>query len=194
MSKLVVSKQLDADTCGATCAHAIHRYYKGRQSLGRVSRSVKKWPIGGTIMPLLGMWAANQGYRTELWRSEGSKRHSGGYAAPWVIWELLLDLFRDRGGAIAEESARTFIRRHLIKGHPLIAEISEQTLYHRKGDGHFVVIAAAGPEFVAIEDPYYVNKKTGSRSFEFPWPTFMRAMRSSAKTYGGCLLAFWPST
>ena len=193
---LKVRKQKSDDTCGATCAHAVHRYWGRKGSLDKICRDVSKWLPGGTIIPLLGIWAANNGYRTEMWRSKWSCYHYHGVGSrvAWAMWELISEMFLDRGGIKAVAggvSAKEFIQKHLRTGRPLIADLSDKTLYGKGGDGHFVVISGFKDKKVHIQDPYYTVGQTG-RTRWVSWKKFLHSLKDGSETYGGCLLVFWP--
>lgn len=61
MININIQTQPDDETCGPTCLHAIYEYYHLNCSLTDVIRTVERSLSGGTLAPLLGKHALQQG-------------------------------------------------------------------------------------------------------------------------------------
>lgn len=61
-----ISPQPDDRTCGATCLHAIYRYYGDQIDLGALVNEVPQLENGGTLGVLLANHALHRGYRAEI--------------------------------------------------------------------------------------------------------------------------------
>lgn len=61
-----IAPQPDDRTCGATCLHAIYRYYGDEIDLGTLVGEVPQLENGGTLGVLLANHALHRGYRAEI--------------------------------------------------------------------------------------------------------------------------------
>lgn len=64
MTELIIDPQPNDETCGATCLHAVYRYYGYDIPLKNVIASVTRSASGGTLAPFLGIHALNHGFQT----------------------------------------------------------------------------------------------------------------------------------
>jgi len=62
MIDLTINTQPNDETCGATCLHAIYRYYGLNLSLDDIINSVERSISGGTLSSMLGKHALMQGF------------------------------------------------------------------------------------------------------------------------------------
>ena len=67
MIDIKIDAQPNDSTCGATCLHAIYRYYGLDISHNEVISSVKKSLSGGTLATLLGTHALKQGFNVTVY-------------------------------------------------------------------------------------------------------------------------------
>ena len=65
--QLDMMPQPDDLSCGATCLHAVYRYYGDSLDLGRLVREVEQLEEGGTLGVFLGCHALRRGYRVTLY-------------------------------------------------------------------------------------------------------------------------------
>lgn len=69
MLNVVIETQPTDDTCGATCLHAIYRYYGLDMSLDAVIAGVERSNSGGTLGAFLGCHALQQGFKATIYVS-----------------------------------------------------------------------------------------------------------------------------
>ena len=69
MINLIIDAQPNDETCGATCLHAVYRYYDLDISLDEVIRGVERSYSGGTLGSLLGCHALQQGFKATIYVS-----------------------------------------------------------------------------------------------------------------------------
>jgi hypothetical protein len=65
--ELEMQPQPDDFTCGATCMHALYRYYGEDVPLGRLAKEVPQLEDGGTMAVLLGVDALRRGYQAVIY-------------------------------------------------------------------------------------------------------------------------------
>lgn len=66
MINIEINSQPDDETCGATCLHAIYRYYGYDITLDEVAKTVKRSASGGTLAPYLGTHAIERGFTASV--------------------------------------------------------------------------------------------------------------------------------
>lgn len=66
MINLTIDTQPTDETCGATCLHAIYRYYGLDMPLEDVINNVERSLSGGTLCALLGKHALKQGFKATI--------------------------------------------------------------------------------------------------------------------------------
>lgn len=64
---IVIQVQPDDETCGPTCLHAIYQYYGLDISLANIIAQVERSISGGTLSPMLGTHALQQGFATKIY-------------------------------------------------------------------------------------------------------------------------------
>lgn len=67
MMKLVIQMQPDDETCGPTSLHAIYKYYGLNIPLNEIVQKVERSISGGTLSPMLGTHALQQGFKTKIY-------------------------------------------------------------------------------------------------------------------------------
>jgi hypothetical protein len=144
--------QPDDFSCGATCLHAVYRYYGDEMPLGRIVEEVEHLEEGGTLAAFLGSHALIRGYQARIytynlkvfdptWFGDPGldlkeklalqaryKRHSRLRAA-----SLGYQRFLDLGGEICyEDLTAALLRKHLLRRQPLLTGLSATYLYREK--------------------------------------------------------------
>ncbi len=66
MIDLKIDPQPNDETCGSTCLHAVYRYHGLNISLEKVIRTIERSLSGGTLAPLLGKHALQQGFKATI--------------------------------------------------------------------------------------------------------------------------------
>jgi ABC-type bacteriocin/lantibiotic exporter with double-glycine peptidase domain len=67
MIEIVIQVQPDDETCGPTSLHAIYKYYGLNISLNDIIQTVERSISGGTLSPMLGKHALQQGFQTKIY-------------------------------------------------------------------------------------------------------------------------------
>lgn len=67
MIDLIIHTQPDDETCGPTSLHAIYRYYGLNLTLQQVVDGVQRSHSGGTLAPMLGAHALQQGFKVTIY-------------------------------------------------------------------------------------------------------------------------------
>lgn len=67
MIDLTIQNQPDDETCGPTSLHAIYKYYGLNIPLEQIIHSVERSLSGGTLTPMLGTHALQQGFQTTIY-------------------------------------------------------------------------------------------------------------------------------
>ncbi|RYD73149.1 MAG: hypothetical protein EOP53_20640 [Sphingobacteriales bacterium] len=65
--ELPMLPQPNDETCGATCLHALYRYYGEEQDLGALIEEVQTLDTGGTLAVILGIHALKKGYDAHIY-------------------------------------------------------------------------------------------------------------------------------
>lgn len=195
--------QPDHTTCGPTCLQAVYGYYGDRIPLEQVVREVPTLEGGGTLAVFLACHALRRGYRARMytydlrvfdptWFTSGTtdlraklEAQAGVKAVPKLrrATEGYLE-FLDRGGELRfEDLTPALIRRHLTRGHPILAGLSSTYLYRSAREipetseeddvlgqpaGHFVVLCGydSARRRVLLADPLHPNPLAQSHSYE----------------------------
>jgi len=190
-----IQPQPDDATCGPTCLHAVYRYYGDAIALEQVIGEVGRLETGGTLAVLLACHALRRGYRATIYTYNLHLFDPTWFAAPELDLRAKLAAqarakndpklrfateaylqFLSLGGRVKyEELSARLLRRHLRRGHPLLAGLSSTYLYGTAREaadrefapddvrgtpgGHFVVLHGYEPEerIVHVADPYQDN-------------------------------------
>jgi hypothetical protein len=67
MIDLIIETQPNDETCGPTSLHAIYKYYGLDIPLNELIQSIDKSLSGGTLTPMLGKHALQQGFKTHIY-------------------------------------------------------------------------------------------------------------------------------
>ena len=189
-----IQPQPDDLTCGPTCLHAVYRYYGDAIALEQVVAEVGALETGGTLEALLASHALRRGYRATIY-TYNLHLFDPTWFAPEIDLRAKLEAqakakddpklrfateayleFLSLGGRVKyEELSARLLRRHLRRGHPLLAGLSSTYLYGTAREaadreyapddvrgspgGHFVVLHGYEPEerIVHVADPYQDN-------------------------------------
>jgi hypothetical protein len=193
--EIEIQPQPDDVTCGPTCLHAVYRYYGDAVALGQVVAEVGALETGGTIAVMLACHALRRGYRVTIYTYNLHLFDPTWFASPDVdlraklaaqarakddrklrfATEAYLEFLSLGGRVKYEELSARLLRRHLRRGHPLLAGLSSTYLYGSAREattggnaaddiggtpgGHFVVLHGYEPEerIVHVADPYQDN-------------------------------------
>ena len=195
---LEIQPQPDDATCGPTCLHAVYGYHGDAIPLEQVVAEVGRLDTGGTLAVLLASHALRRGYRVTIYTYNLHLFDPTWFADPAVDLRAKLEAqaraksdpklrfateayleFLSLGGRVKyEELSARLLRRHLRRGHPLLAGLSSTYLYGTAREdeereyapddvrgspgGHFVVLYGYEPEerIVHVADPYQDNPLT----------------------------------
>jgi len=150
-TKLTVDilRQPNCNTCGATCLHAIYRYYGEELSLEQVIDEVSHLDDGGTLDVFLANHALRRGYHAKIftynlrifdptWFDPGAADMSERLRAQMLEKQIpklsaategYLE-FIERGGQLRfEELTPSLIRKYLNRGVPVLTGLSATYLY-----------------------------------------------------------------
>jgi hypothetical protein len=190
-----IQPQPDDVTCGPTCLHAVYRYYGDPVALEQVVAEVGELETGGTLAVMLACHALRRGYRVTIYTYNLHLFDPTWFATPHVdlreklaaqalakddrklrfATEAYLEFLSLGGRVKYEELSARLLRRHLRRGHPLLAGLSSTYLYGSPREssaggfehddvagtpgGHFVVLHGYEPEerIVHVADPYHDN-------------------------------------
>ena len=190
-----IQPQPDEGTCGPTCLHAVYRYYRDAVALEQVVAEVGELETGGTLAVMLACHALRRGYRVTIYTYNLHLFDPTWFAAPEIdlraklaaqarakddrklrfATEAYLEFLSLGGRVKYEELSARLLRRHLRRGHPLLAGLSSTYLYGSAREsvangfasddvagtpgGHFVVLHGYDPEerIVHVADPYQDN-------------------------------------
>ncbi len=148
---LDILPQPDDESCGATCLHALYRFYGEDIDLLRLSKELSTLDTGGTLAVILGTHALEKGYKATIftynlhvfdpsWFLEGRSvvklkekitSQMQFKKKPKLHWASKAYMkFIDRGGKIKfEELNASLLRRYLKKGIPLLTGLNATYLY-----------------------------------------------------------------
>jgi hypothetical protein len=192
--RLAIQPQPDNTTCGPTCLHAVYTFHGEQVALDQIISEARKLDEGGTYAVLLGCHALAKGYDVQVYtwnlqvfdptwfqlapadmreRLAKRRRLKTNHKLLSAI-DAYLD-FMDAGGEVKFEDLTTgLVRKHLIKGIPILAGLSSTYLYRAmreygremedddiRGDpqGHFVVLCGYDKDnrTVLVADPMHPN-------------------------------------
>jgi len=195
--------QPDDVTCGPTCLHAVYRFYGDTIALEQVVAEVGALETGGTLAVLLACHALRRGYRATIYTYDLHLFDPTWFAAPDIDLRVKLAAqakakpdaklhfateayleFLSLGGRVKyKELSARLLRKHLRRGHPVLAGLSSTYLYGSAREsaerdsapddigglpgGHFVVLHGYEPErrIVHVADPYQDNPLDDGRHY-----------------------------
>ncbi len=190
-----IQPQPDDATCGPTCLQAVYGYYGDAVALEQVVAEVGALETGGTLAVMLACHALRRGYRVTIYTYNLHLFDPTWFASPEIdlraklvaqarakddrrlrfATEAYLEFLTLGGRVKYEELSARLLRRHLRRGHPLLAGLSSTYLYGSAREstavtnaaddvggtpgGHFVVLHGYDPEerIVHVADPYHDN-------------------------------------
>jgi len=196
--ELVIQPQPDEEACGPTCLHAVYAYHGDTIPLAQVVAEVGRLETGGTLEVLLASHALRRGYRVTIYTYNLYLFDPTWFADPEIDLRAKLEAqakaksdprlrfateayleFLSLGGRVKyEELSARLLRKHLKRGHPLLAGLSSTYLYGTAREdvergfahddvrgtpgGHFVLLYDYEPEerIVHVADPYQDNPLT----------------------------------
>lgn len=147
--EFAIERQPDPVSCGATCLHAVYRYYGGAPALPDLVGEIPQLGGGGTLGVILGCHALARGYQVDLYTYNLTLFDPTWFADPGTDWAANLEAqaryktsarlreasahylqFVRGGGRFHFEDLRAdLIRRYLRRGIPIIAGLSSTFLY-----------------------------------------------------------------
>ncbi|MFO0724295.1 MAG: C39 family peptidase [Myxococcota bacterium] len=222
--------QPDDVTCGPTCLHALYRYYAMDISLTQVVQEIPQLEGGGTLAVLLGCHALKNGFSAQIYTYNLQMFDPTWWApGPSPLRERLLAQlafkqgrkklqvgteayveFLDLGGRVNfEDLTPALIRRHLVKGHPIITGLSATYLYrtareYGPGDeyddvrgepsGHFVLLCGydRAKRNVLVADPLLENPISADLYYEVNIDRLVGSILLGILTYDANLLIISP--
>jgi hypothetical protein len=180
---LEIQPQPDDATCGPTCLHAVYGYHGDAVPLEQVVAEVGRLETGGT----LAIYTYNLHLFDPTWFADPTvdlraklEAQARAKSDPKLRFatEAYLEFLSLGGRVKYEELSARLLRRHLRRGHPLLAGLSSTYLYGTAREdeardyapddvrgspgGHFVVLYGYDPEerIVHVADPYQDNPLT----------------------------------
>ncbi len=223
--------QPDDVTCGPTCLHAVYRYYDDELPLAQVIAETPMLTGGGTLAVHLGRHALGRGYRAKIytfnlqvfdptWFASPRPDLAGKLAAQRdakrspklrAVCDAYID-FLGRGGRIVfRDLSRALLRRHLLRGAPILTGLSATYLYRSARErsvgprvvyddvrgtpsGHFVVLSGYDVEArtVRVADPYLPNPVAGTHYYDVSMARLISAIHLGILTYDANLLVLQP--
>ncbi len=147
---LEVLAQPTNTTCGATCLHAVYRYYGDNQDLQDLINGIEHLDTGGTLAVNLACHALQRGYRATIvtynlqlfdptWFNDGRGRDivqrlhdqmaAKGDPRLSTATRAYLSFFALGGRLEYRELTGGLIRRHLNRGVPILTGLSATYLY-----------------------------------------------------------------
>lgn len=147
--ELEILPQPDDVTCGATCLHALYRYYDRELPLDRIIREVRQLEGGGTLAVLLANHALRHGFRARIYTFNLQVFDPTWFELPasalphrlQLQWDTKPDPklrtairayqeYLELGGELRmEDLTPALIRRYLKRGQPLLTGLSSTFLY-----------------------------------------------------------------
>jgi len=147
--KVEMMPQPDDVSCGATCLHAVYRFYGETLDIGRLLREVEHLEEGGTLGVFLGCHALRRGYKVTLYNYNLNVFDPtwAGLSSAELTERLRRQMevkssrklrvaskaymqFMQLGGEIRfTEISPKLVRRHMRSSIPIIAGLSSTYLY-----------------------------------------------------------------
>lgn len=215
-------------SCGPTCLQAVYAFYGDHVTVQELIQQVPSVEGGGTLGVLLGLHALRRGYRASLYtynlrvfdpswfhpervdlrrKLREQVRHRSGKRREATL--ACLNFVQHGGEVFFEDLTGPLIRRHLLRGQPILTGLSATFLYRSarivpdtdqeddvRGEplGHFVVLHGYNPSTrtVLVADPYETNPLAPGRNYEVPIHRLINAILLGVLTYDGNLLMIRP--
>ena len=226
---LDILPQPDDSTCGPTCLQAVYGFYGDHLPLETVIEDVPKLEAGGTLAVMLGLHALQRGYAAKIYtlnlqvfdptwfepgatdlaerlRLQAKAKTDRKLRAATKAYLHFLAL----GGRVAlEDLDPQLVRKHLVRGVPVLTGLSATYLYHcarETGDplryddvegvpqGHFVVLCGYDRKerTVLVADPLLPNPFAASQRYKVDIERLINAILLGILTYDANLLVIEP--
>ncbi len=215
-------------SCGPTCLQAVYSYLGDEVSVEQLISEVPTVEGGGTVGVQLGVHALKRGYdailytynlrifdpswfhpkkldlseklRQQLQHRSGKRRE---------VIQACLEFVENGGKVLYEDLTGALIRKHLLRGEPILTGLSATFLYRvcreipdtgedddLKGEplGHFVVLKGYRKKRhkVSVADPYGANPLSTKREYDVPMDRLINAILLGVLTYDANLLIIRP--
>lgn len=215
-------------SCGPACLQAVYAFHGDPVPLDQLITEVPSVSGGGTVAVSLGLHALRRGYEAVLYtynlrifdpswfhprpldlveKLREQLRHRGGKRREVI--QACLEYVEHGGQVLFEDLTGELIRRHLVKGEPILTGLSATFLYRAArempdtGDdddlrgeplGHFVLLKGYRKRLrrVLVADPYEANPLSPRREYEVPMDRLINAILLGVLTYDGNLLIIRP--
>jgi len=215
-------------SCGPTCLQAVYAFHGDKVPLEQLIQEVPSVEGGGTFAVLLGLHALRRGYQALLYtfnlsvfdpswfhprqrnlaeRLRLQLRHRSGKRRQAV--QACLDFVEEGGEVRYEDLTSGLIRRHLLRGEPILTGLSATALYRAprvvpgteedddiRGEplGHFVVLHGyrKSDRTVLVADPYETNPLAPGRNYRVTMNRLINAILLGVLTYDANLLIIRP--
>lgn len=233
-SKLTVEMlpQPDDSSCGPTCLQALYRYYGDERPLREVISEIESLEDGGTLAVSLGCHALACGYTATIftynlkvfdptWFADGvdlAAKLSQQVGVKPTRRKLAMATrayrqFLQEGGRLRfEDLTAALIRRHLIRGKPILTGLSATYLYRSarevpvddssmafddvRGEpqGHFVLLCGydRAHRTVLVADPWGPSERPEARHYWVGIDRLCNAILLGVLTYDANLLLVEP--
>lgn len=152
MIEIVIQVQPDDETCGPTSLHAIYKYYGLDIPLEEIIQKVERSISGGTLSPMLGKHALQEGFKTKIYIYNLNIFDPTWFQHPHNDNEFLIDKLeaqmkfkKDKytvketlayldylkaGGTICFHSLNVdLLKKYFLKGTPILTALSATYLY-----------------------------------------------------------------
>lgn len=152
MIDIVIQVQPDDETCGPTSLHAIYKYYGYNISLEEIIGNVERSLSGGTLSPMLGKHALQQGFKSKIYIYNLNIfdptwfKHQQGDSEflirkletqmeykkdAFILAETLAYIeFLKHGGILCFQSLNVnLLKKYFLKGIPILTALSATYLY-----------------------------------------------------------------
>lgn len=215
-------------TCGPTCLQAVYAFHGDLVPLPQLIEEVPTVTGGGTLAVLLGVHALQRGYHATLhtlnlrifdpsWfaprrpdlaaRLRQQIKHRRGKLRQ--VTRACLEFVEHGGEVKFEDLTGALIRRHLLRGLPILTGLSATLLYRVarehpvtgedddiRGEplGHFVVLKGynARRQKVLVADPYEANPMASGKDYEVSMDRLINSILLGVLTYDANLLIIRP--
>jgi hypothetical protein len=228
-STFSISRQKTPTSCGPTCLNAVYAWFERPVAVERLIEEIPSLPDGGTYAVYLGIDALRRGYKALIhswnlhlldpsWfppkkevlleKLSSSRAYRKGKKERKALEAL--ETYIELGGEISMEPlTRELLRRHLIKGRPVLTGLSSTFLYQQvrqipstgedndlegEPEGHFVVCHGynRAEKKVTVHDPYPNTPFPTQHRYEVHIDRLINAILLGVLTYDANLLVISP--
>ncbi|WP_069131100.1 C39 family peptidase [Rhodohalobacter halophilus] len=230
MISIPIKKQPDETTCGPTSLHSLYEFYDDSISLETVINEVIQFDEGGTVGALLAVHALKRGYKATIYTynlqvfdPSWFELHPAGMIEKLlaqkkakkrkklsVVTNAYIEFLKLGGELKFQDLKPSLLRKHLKKGHPILAGLSATYLYQTKREyepnsdyddinghpaGHFVLLSGYDPETreVQIADPISHNPLGEGLVYRMNIDRVINAILLGIVTYDANLIIITPA-